>query len=53
VMGVASNGSGKCHGAFLCVWGGGILMGAKEEVLELEDYEIGEFYASMVLRHGL
>jgi hypothetical protein len=29
------------------------LMGAKEEVLELEDYEIGEFYASMVLRHGL
>jgi hypothetical protein len=36
----------------VCV-GGGILMGAKEEVLELEDYEIGEFYASMVLRHGL
>jgi hypothetical protein len=29
------------------------LMIAQEELLEMEDYEIGEFYASMVLRHRL
>jgi hypothetical protein len=30
---------------------GGILMGIKEDLYEVEDTEIGEFYVSMVLRH--
>jgi hypothetical protein len=30
---------------------GGILMGVKEDLSEVEDTEIGEFYVSMVLRH--
>jgi hypothetical protein len=29
----------------------GILMGIKEDVYEMEDAEVGEFYVSMVLRH--
>jgi hypothetical protein len=30
---------------------GGILMGVREDKYEVEDSEVGEFYASMVLRH--
>jgi hypothetical protein len=30
---------------------GGILMDVREESIELEDYEVGEFYVSMVLRN--
>jgi hypothetical protein len=29
----------------------GILMGVKDDTLEIEDYKIGEFYVSMVLRN--
>jgi hypothetical protein len=32
---------------------GGVLLGIKEEVLEMEDSEVGEFFVSMVLRHRL
>jgi exonuclease III len=32
---------------------GGILLGVKEEVLEMEDSEVGEFFVSMVLRQRL
>jgi hypothetical protein len=36
----------KCQGAL-----GGILMGVKEDIYEVEDSEIGEYYVSMALRN--
>jgi hypothetical protein len=44
---------------FVWIWkeskghSGGILMGVKEDILEVEGSEVGEFYVSMVLRHRL
>jgi exonuclease III len=32
---------------------GGILMGIKEDYLEVEDTEVGDYYVSMVLKHRL